>query len=241
MNRRRFIQSTSTSLAAALAAPQLQAGQDSRAIASRQPSLIRQENQGEGAPVGGECDSDNSRRLAERRLSRAVVNAPPHTHHGNPADIPGLQVVAEGMAWVGGTRPQQWAAWQPSSTCDPSDVPFTRSHRQNSRRAIRVSSIGPTHTMRSSATARSPQPIVDRRILPVRCASRSRHEVVGQLRDRSASQRKGRSHYAVPGPDATGDQFGPGLIRDAGFDGNRHEPAVLEFPDVAVARPGLLR
>jgi hypothetical protein len=149
MNRRRFIQSTSTSLAAALAAPQLQAGQDSRAIASRQPSLIRQENQGEGAPVGGECDSDNSRRLAERRLSRAVVNAPPHTHHGNPADIPGLQVVAEGMAWVGGTRPQQWAAWQPSSTCDPSDVPFTRSHRQNSRRAIRVSSIGPTHTMRS--------------------------------------------------------------------------------------------
>jgi hypothetical protein len=31
-------------------------------------------------------------------------------YHGNPADIPGLQVVAEGTAWVGGTRPQQWAA-----------------------------------------------------------------------------------------------------------------------------------
>lgn len=31
-------------------------------------------------------------------------------YHGMPADIPGLEVVAGGTAWVGGTRPQQWAA-----------------------------------------------------------------------------------------------------------------------------------
>ena len=31
-------------------------------------------------------------------------------YHGDPAKIPGLEVVAEGTAWVGGTRPQQWAA-----------------------------------------------------------------------------------------------------------------------------------
>ena len=30
-------------------------------------------------------------------------------YHGDPAKIPGLEVVAEGTAWVGGTRPQQWA------------------------------------------------------------------------------------------------------------------------------------
>jgi len=31
-------------------------------------------------------------------------------YHGNPADIPGLEVVAEGTAWVGGVKPQQWTA-----------------------------------------------------------------------------------------------------------------------------------
>ncbi len=31
-------------------------------------------------------------------------------YHGQPADIPGLEVVASGTAWVGGVRPQQWAA-----------------------------------------------------------------------------------------------------------------------------------
>ncbi len=31
-------------------------------------------------------------------------------YHGNPADIPGLEVVGAGTAWVGGTKPQQWAA-----------------------------------------------------------------------------------------------------------------------------------
>jgi hypothetical protein len=32
-------------------------------------------------------------------------------YHGKPAtEIPGLEVVGEGTAWVGGTRPQQWAA-----------------------------------------------------------------------------------------------------------------------------------
>ena len=31
-------------------------------------------------------------------------------YHGMPAKIPGLEVVAGGTAWVGGTRPQQWAA-----------------------------------------------------------------------------------------------------------------------------------
>lgn len=31
-------------------------------------------------------------------------------YHGDPADIPGLEVVAEGTAWVGGDVPQQWAA-----------------------------------------------------------------------------------------------------------------------------------
>nr|WP_152052090.1 N,N-dimethylformamidase beta subunit family domain-containing protein [Tautonia marina] len=31
-------------------------------------------------------------------------------YHGDPADIPGLEVVAEGTAWVGGERPQQWTA-----------------------------------------------------------------------------------------------------------------------------------
>jgi hypothetical protein len=32
-------------------------------------------------------------------------------YHGNPAtEIPGLEVVAAGTAWVGGTRPQQWTA-----------------------------------------------------------------------------------------------------------------------------------
>lgn len=31
-------------------------------------------------------------------------------YHGDPADIPGLEVVAAGTAWVGGVTPQQWAA-----------------------------------------------------------------------------------------------------------------------------------
>lgn len=31
-------------------------------------------------------------------------------YHGNPAAIPGLEVVAEGTAWVSGTRPQHWTA-----------------------------------------------------------------------------------------------------------------------------------
>lgn len=31
-------------------------------------------------------------------------------YHGQPADIPGLEVVGSGTAWVGGVRPQQWAA-----------------------------------------------------------------------------------------------------------------------------------
>lgn len=31
-------------------------------------------------------------------------------YHGQPADIPGLEIVASGTAWVGGVRPQQWAA-----------------------------------------------------------------------------------------------------------------------------------
>jgi len=31
-------------------------------------------------------------------------------YHGEPAKIAGLEVVAEGTAWVGGTRPQQWTA-----------------------------------------------------------------------------------------------------------------------------------
>lgn len=31
-------------------------------------------------------------------------------YHGDPADIPGLEVVGGGTAWVGGETPQQWAA-----------------------------------------------------------------------------------------------------------------------------------
>ena len=31
-------------------------------------------------------------------------------YHGNPADIPGLEVVGQGTAWVGGDIPQQWAS-----------------------------------------------------------------------------------------------------------------------------------
>ncbi len=31
-------------------------------------------------------------------------------YHGDPASIPGLEIVAEGTAWVGGEEPQQWAA-----------------------------------------------------------------------------------------------------------------------------------
>ena len=31
-------------------------------------------------------------------------------YHGDPAAIPGLEVVAAGTAWVGGVRPQQWTA-----------------------------------------------------------------------------------------------------------------------------------
>ncbi|WP_406695296.1 N,N-dimethylformamidase beta subunit family domain-containing protein [Singulisphaera sp. Ch08] len=31
-------------------------------------------------------------------------------YHGNPADIPGLEVVAAGTAWQGGVNPQQWTA-----------------------------------------------------------------------------------------------------------------------------------
>jgi hypothetical protein len=31
-------------------------------------------------------------------------------YHGDPADIPGLEIVADGTAWVGGERPQKWAA-----------------------------------------------------------------------------------------------------------------------------------
>jgi hypothetical protein len=31
-------------------------------------------------------------------------------YHGDPADIPGLEVLGAGTAWVGGTKPQQWTA-----------------------------------------------------------------------------------------------------------------------------------
>jgi hypothetical protein len=31
-------------------------------------------------------------------------------YHGDPPEIPGLEVVAGGTAWQGGTRPQQWTA-----------------------------------------------------------------------------------------------------------------------------------
>ena len=31
-------------------------------------------------------------------------------HHGDPPDIPGLEVVARGMVWQGGTVPQEWAS-----------------------------------------------------------------------------------------------------------------------------------
>lgn len=31
-------------------------------------------------------------------------------YHGDPAEIPGLEVVGAGTAWVGGERPQQWTA-----------------------------------------------------------------------------------------------------------------------------------
>lgn len=31
-------------------------------------------------------------------------------YHGDPADIPGLEVVGAGTAWVGGVEPQQWTA-----------------------------------------------------------------------------------------------------------------------------------
>ena len=49
IDRRGFIRSSSISLAAALAAQKLHGESDSQATASRQPSLIRQENQREGA------------------------------------------------------------------------------------------------------------------------------------------------------------------------------------------------
>ena len=49
MDRRWFLQSTGASLATALAAQTLDAQPDSRATSPRQPSLIRQENQREGA------------------------------------------------------------------------------------------------------------------------------------------------------------------------------------------------
>lgn len=35
-------------------------------------------------------------------------------YHGDPADLPGLEIVAGGTAWVGGQTPQKWAA-----TCYP--------------------------------------------------------------------------------------------------------------------------
>src|SRR5690606_30482996 len=31
-------------------------------------------------------------------------------HHGDPPDIPGLEVVARGMVWQGGTVPQEWTS-----------------------------------------------------------------------------------------------------------------------------------
>ncbi len=31
-------------------------------------------------------------------------------YHGDPADIPGLEIVAAGTAWVGGETPQKWTA-----------------------------------------------------------------------------------------------------------------------------------
>jgi hypothetical protein len=31
-------------------------------------------------------------------------------YHGDPAEIPGLQVVGAGTAWVSGEKPQQWTA-----------------------------------------------------------------------------------------------------------------------------------
>jgi hypothetical protein len=49
IDRRRFIQRTGATLATALTAPKLHAESDSQATAPRQPSLIRQENQRDGA------------------------------------------------------------------------------------------------------------------------------------------------------------------------------------------------
>src|SRR5688572_9474963 len=49
IDRRRFIQRTGAGLATALTAPKLHAESNSQATAAPQPSLIRQENQREGA------------------------------------------------------------------------------------------------------------------------------------------------------------------------------------------------
>ena len=48
MNRRRFLQRTGASLTTALGAQSLHAEPDSQTATTRQPSLIRQENQREG-------------------------------------------------------------------------------------------------------------------------------------------------------------------------------------------------
>ena len=52
--------------------------------------------------IGCSRDGYEARRL-DSRFGRLGISR-------NPADIPGLQVVADGTAWVSGTRPQQWAA-----------------------------------------------------------------------------------------------------------------------------------
>ena len=45
----------------------------------------------------------------------------------------------------------------------------------------------------------------------------------------------------ISGTDVARHELGPGIVRDAGFDRDRHEAVVLELPDIAFPRPGLLR
>jgi hypothetical protein len=44
------------------------------------------------------------------RRGEAIPGLVGWEHHGAPADLPGLEVVAEGTAWSGGTRPAHWTA-----------------------------------------------------------------------------------------------------------------------------------
>ena len=52
----------------------------------------------------------------------------------------------------------------------------------------------------------------------------------------AAHEWNGSRDETISRPNLAGHQFGPRVIRDPSFDGDRYEPVVLKLPDVTLPR-----